>query len=93
VRCRSWCSPFVSFRSIAKINWLAPAYWSLVILGVHYVLSRGGRPAPPATRPGIVGGILLLVAGLVFWIPNLPIPGDMNSWSGWQAAAARVARV
>ena len=29
----------ISFRSIVKINWLAPAYWSLMILGVHHALS------------------------------------------------------
>ena len=26
-------------------------------------------------------------------IPNLPIAGDLNSWSGWQEAAARVEKV
>ncbi|MGA8392831.1 MAG: hypothetical protein WB775_11945, partial [Burkholderiaceae bacterium] len=35
---------------------------------------------------------LLLAAGLVFWIPNLPVPGDLNSWSGWAEASARVAK-
>ena len=30
----------ISLRSIVKINWLAPAYWSLVVLGVHHVLAQ-----------------------------------------------------
>ena len=82
---------FVSFRSIAKINWLAPAYWSLMILGVQYVLTREGG-LRRLVRGLASSAILLLAAGLVFWIPNLPVPGDMNSWSGWQEAATRVAK-
>ena len=82
---------FVSFRSIAKINWLAPAYWSLMILGVQYVLTREGG-LRRLLRGLASSAILLLAAGLVFWIPNLPVPGDMNSWSGWQEAATRVAK-
>ena len=31
----------VSFRSHVKLNWLAPAYWSLIILGMHHWLQRG----------------------------------------------------
>lgn len=81
----------VSFRSIAKINWLAPAYWSLMILGVQYVLTRDGG-LRRLLRGLASSAILLLAAGLVFWIPNLPVPGDMNSWSGWQEAATRVAK-
>ena len=81
----------VSFRSIAKINWLAPAYWSLMILGVQYVLTREGG-LRRLLRGLASSAILLLAAGLVFWIPNLPVPGDMNSWSGWQEAATRVAK-
>ena len=30
----------ISFRSIIKINWLAPAFWSLVILGLYQLLAR-----------------------------------------------------
>jgi hypothetical protein len=81
----------ISFRSIVKINWLAPAYWSLVVLGVAYVLSREGGERR-LVRGLASSAALLLVAGLVFWIPNLPIPGDLNSWSGWTEASARVAK-
>ena len=30
----------ISFRSIVKINWLLPAWWSLVVLGVRHVLAQ-----------------------------------------------------
>ena len=31
----------VSLRSHVKINWLAPACWSLIILGMHRLLQQG----------------------------------------------------
>ncbi len=81
----------ISFRSIVKINWLAPAYWSLVILGVAYVRSREGG-ARRLLRGLASSAAILLVAGVVVSIPNLPVAGDLNSWSGWQEAATRVAK-
>lgn len=79
----------VSFRSIVKINWLIPAYWSLIILAVREMLAR----ADGLKRLGrglASSAALLLVAAVALAIPNLPIPGDMNSWSGWREAARRV---
>ena len=82
----------VSFRSIVKINWLAPAYATLVILGVRHVLAQAG-----GTRRllrGLASSVaILLVAGGVFLLPNLPVAGDMNSWSGWAEAGRQVARL
>jgi len=79
----------ISLRSIVKINWLAPAYWSLMILGVRHVLAleNGSRRL---VRGLASSAAILLVAGAVVAIPNLPIAGDLNSWSGWREAAARV---
>ena len=85
----------VSLRSLVKLNWLAPAWWSLVVLGVRHALGL------PDAVPRLVRGLapsaaLLLAAGVVAAIPNLPIPGELDTWSGWgdvarhaeQAAAA-----
>ncbi len=79
----------ISFRSIVKINWLAPAYWSLMILGVRHALSldNGVRRL---VRGLASSAAILVVAGAVVTIPNLPIAGDLNTWSGWGEAAARV---
>ncbi len=81
----------ISFRSIVKLNWLAPAYWSLMILGVQHVLAHAN-----GTRRLVRGlassAAILLAAGTLVAIPNLPIAGNLNSWSGWQEAAARVAQ-
>lgn len=79
----------ISFRSITKINWLAPAWWSLVVLGVHHVLAQADGLR--RLRRGLASSLAILVlAGIVVSVPDLPLAGDMNSWSGWNAAAARV---
>ncbi|HMN74577.1 MAG TPA: glycosyltransferase family 39 protein [Burkholderiaceae bacterium] len=82
----------VSLRSLVKINWLGPAYFSLVILGVHHLLQQADG-LRRLVRGLIGSALLLLAAGAVFLIPNLPIAGDLNTWSGWREAAARVAKV
>ncbi len=87
---------FVSFRSIAKINWLAPAYVTLMMLGVRHVLAQtaGKRGSLRQLKWGLTSSAALLVlAGGVFLVPNLPIAGDLNSWSGWPEAAKRVAQI
>ena len=82
----------VSLRSHVKINWLAPAWWSLIILGMHPLLQQG----IPRRRLVIGLGssaVLLLAAGGAALTPNLPIAGDLNTWSGWHAAARRVDQI
>ncbi|HYN58662.1 MAG TPA: glycosyltransferase family 39 protein [Rubrivivax sp.] len=79
----------ISFRSLVKINWLAPAYWSLIILGMHQWLQSGASVRRLAW--GLGSSAVLLVGALVISVtPNLPIVGNMNSWSGWKEAAQRV---
>ena len=82
---------FVSFRSITKINWLAPAYGTLMILGVRHVLAQAD-----GTRRLLRGlassAVLMAIAGAVFLMPNLPVAGDLNSWSGWAEAGQQVAK-
>lgn len=79
----------VSLRSLVKINWLAPAYWSLIILGIHQWLQRGAslRRLGWGLASSAAVAVLALAASVT---PNLPIAGDMNSWSGWKEAAQRV---
>ena len=81
----------VSFRSNAKINWLIPAWWSLVVLGMHHVLQADLRPRLRAWGLG-VSGVLLAAGVVVSVVPNLPVPGNLNIWSGWQQAAQRLER-
>ena len=79
----------VSFRSLVKVNWLAPAYWSLIILGMHLWLQRGASLRRLAWGLGSSAVFVLFALG-VAGTPNLPFIGDLNSWSGWKEAAQRV---
>ena len=82
----------ISFRSLVKFNWMASAYWSLLILGVRHVLALDGG-VQRLLRGLASSAAILLVAGVAVAIPNLPVAGDLNTWSGWDTAAARVEKV
>lgn len=76
-------------RTNAKNNWLIPARWSLVILGMHHAQATPGNNRWRIA--GLASSALLLVAAIgVFAFPNLPLPGDLNIWSGWRTAAQQV---
>ena len=78
----------VSFRSLVKMNWLAPAYWSLIILGIHYLFQDPNRFN--RMRVGIFSSIIFLAIGIsVVAIPDVPL-GEGNTWSGWKQAAQEV---
>ena len=79
----------ISFRSIVKINWLLPAWWSLVILGVRHVLALDDG-VRRLVRGLASSAAILVAAGVVVAVPNLPIAGDLNTWSGWREAARHV---
>ena len=82
----------ISFRSIVKINWLLPAWWSIVILGVRHVLAL--QDGVRRLVRGLASSAAILVAaGAVVAVPNLPIAGDLNTWSGWRDAARHVEAV
>jgi 4-amino-4-deoxy-L-arabinose transferase-like glycosyltransferase len=82
----------ISFRSLVKVNWLAPAYWSLLILGVRHVLTlQDGQRR--LLRGLASSAAILLIALAAFSVANLPLARDLNTWSGWQSAAERVERV
>jgi 4-amino-4-deoxy-L-arabinose transferase-like glycosyltransferase len=81
----------VSLRSHVKLNWLAPAWWSLIVLGMHGLLQRGATVRRLAW--GLGSSAALGLAGIVVMLtPKLPLPGDLNTWSGWQEAARHVQR-
>lgn len=81
----------VSFHTLVKMNWLAPAFWSLIILGMRGVLARerGGRWMGAGLASSAV--FVALAVGVIA-IPNVPL-GGANTWSGWKEAAGRVERV
>ena len=66
----------VSFRSHAKPNWLAPAYWSLIILGVRHLLAGGA----PRWRIGLASSAAVaLLALAVSLAPALPMLRGVDS--------------
>ena len=78
-----------SFRTNSKVNWLMPAWWSLVILGMHFSLANAGGHR--RRMWGLSTSAMLLLAAIIAAaIPNLPLPGDLNIWSGWRGAAQHV---
>lgn len=81
----------VSLRSPVRAHWLGPAWWSLVVLAVASILARGQLRA---LRLGLAssGALLAALLGLSL-VPDLPIAGNLNSWSGWREAAAEVANI
>ena len=82
----------ISFRSIVKINWLAPAFWPLIVLGIRHLLARGAGEQRMVR--GLASSAAVLVIGAaISTFPNLPVPGDLNSWSGFREAGARVDRL
>jgi 4-amino-4-deoxy-L-arabinose transferase-like glycosyltransferase len=80
-----------SLRSLVKMNWPAPAYWPLIMLGVWSILRERGADRRFAFGLASSASLLIVAVALVA-TPNLPL-GDANLWSGWRQGAARVARL
>jgi len=78
----------VSFRSLVKMNWLVPAYWSLLPLALGQRIIRG-NPTWKFKFGSLSSGIFFGLALLVVLLPNVPL-GDGNTWSGWRQAAQRI---
>jgi len=78
----------VSFKSLVKMNWLVPAYWSWLILFLNGYLSE--NRSRKVMKVGLVSSLVFYALGLaVILIPNVPL-GDGNTWSGWRETAAKV---
>lgn len=91
-----WCSAMVplavfgaaSFMVNGKLNWLIPAWWSLIVLGLRQGLSS---PAGARRRVGLASSLVLLAATSALVIQeDLKLPGDLNVASGWRQAGARI---
>lgn len=82
-----------SLRSHVKINWLLPAWWSLVVLGLQPLLRQQPWPRRRlAWGLGSTAAMFVLAAALAL-VHDLPMLHGMNSWSGWAEAAQHVDRL
>lgn len=78
----------ISFRSLVKMNWLVPAYWSVIILAIVRVWENPTRIK--RFKIGLLSSYIWLFLGVsTVAIPNVPL-GEGNTWSGWREAANQV---
>ncbi|MEA3288219.1 MAG: glycosyltransferase family 39 protein [Candidatus Marinimicrobia bacterium] len=81
----------VSFRSLVKMNWLAPAYWSFIILGVYFLFQESQRLR--RFKIGVYSSLAFLGLGVsIIVLPDVPL-GEGNTWSGWKNAAVEVSSI
>jgi 4-amino-4-deoxy-L-arabinose transferase-like glycosyltransferase len=78
----------VSLRSLVKPNWLAPAYWSLIILAIRARLAAD--EVPRALKIGLASSAAVLVAAALLTILPNTLLGEADTWSGWPKAARRI---
>ena len=78
----------VSWRTHVKPNWLAPAYWPLIILAVQHLLANGHA----RWRAGLASSAVMVLAALALvLVPAQPWMRGIDAWSGWDDAAQQVA--
>ena len=85
-----------SFRSLVKMNWLAPAYITSLIAAIVWMNSSGTTWSSRFKKwfkPGlIIGLVIVLFMHLLPVIPIFPMRrGD--TWTGWQQLADRVLEI
>jgi len=82
-----------SFRSLVKMNWLAPAYITSIIASVVWINSIQSKWAgrfKKWLKPGLILGlIIVLFMHLLPILPMFPLrKGD--TWTGWKELSERV---
>ncbi len=85
-----------SFRSLVKMNWLAPAYITSLIAAIVWMNSSGTKWSNRFKKwfkPGlIIGLVIVLFMHLLPLVPIFPMRrGD--TWTGWQQLANRVLEI
>lgn len=79
----------VSFRSEAKFHWLIPAWWSLLILGMHHAMGLSTRLL--GIKIGLsTSGLMLIAAIATLAWPSLPPLGELNTGRVWRQAGLQV---
>ena len=85
-----------SFRSLVKMNWLAPAYITSIIAGVVWIQtanSNWSKRFKKWLKPGLIIGLLFVIfMHLMPIAPMFPIRrGD--TWTGWKELSSKVAEI
>ncbi|MDW7681445.1 MAG: hypothetical protein SCK70_12840, partial [bacterium] len=84
---------FSSFRSLVKMNWMAPAYITSIVAAMAWIFSSETRRArwfAKYFKPGLILGLLIVI--FMHILPLFPIApikkGD--TWTGWKELSKRV---
>ena len=75
-----------SFRSLVKMNWMAPAYLSSLIAAAAWLTHSTGRLAARCrdwTKPGLALALFLLLVAHILPLTRIVPLGRGDTWSGW----------
>ena len=82
-----------SFRSLVKMNWMAPAYMSSLIAAVAWLTHSPGRVAAHFrkwARPGLALALFLLLVAHILPLTRIVPLGRADTWNGWPELTRKV---
>ncbi len=78
----------ISLTSLVKANWLAPAYVGILVLALRPGGVEASRVARRLATAGLaLSALITTVALTAVALPDQPLPGGFNAWSGWHEVA------
>jgi len=82
-----------SFRSLVKMNWMAPAYMSSLIAAAAWLTHSTGRLAARCrkwAKPGLALALFLLLAAHILPLARIVPLGRGDTWNGWPELTRKV---
>jgi hypothetical protein len=83
----------VSFRSLVKMNWMAPAYMSSLIAAAAWLTYSTGRIAARCrdwSKPGLALALVLLLTAHILPLTRIIPLGRADTWNGWPELTRKV---
>ena len=85
-----------SFRSLVKMNWLAPAYITSIIASIVWIQSaqtKWSNRFKKIFKPGLILGLIIVVFMHLFPIFPLFPSRKGDTWTGWQELSEKVVEI
>ena len=85
-----------SFRSLVKMNWLAPAYITSIIASIEWIQSaqtKWSNRFKKIFKPGLILGLIIVVFMHLFPIFPLFPSRKGDTWTGWQELSEKVVEI
>ena len=82
-----------SFRSLVKMNWMAPAYLSSLIAAAAWLTHSTGRIAARCrewAKAGLALALFLLLVAHILPLTRIVPLGRADTWSGWPELSRKV---